>query len=76
MLKSDYDMNSLVFIHYEAEICKRSSDAGGGESCIVENISVIVSYIYENIRNSWLWSFRSFIIVITRCVNDWILELL
>ena len=36
MLKSDYNMNYLVLVHYEAEIYKRSSEAGGGESCIVE----------------------------------------
>ena len=32
MLKSDYDMIYLVLIHYVAEICKRSSEVGGGES--------------------------------------------
>ena len=42
MLKSDYDMNYLVSIHYEAEICKRNSEAGWGESCIVENLCMVV----------------------------------
>ena len=42
MLKSDYDMIYLVLIHYEAEICKRSSEAGGGESCIVENLCMVL----------------------------------
>ena len=32
MLKSYYDMNYLVLILDEAEICKRSSKAGDGES--------------------------------------------
>ena len=30
LLKSDYDMNYLVFIHYVAEISKRTSEAGSG----------------------------------------------
>ena len=30
MLKSDYYMNYLVLIYYEAEICNLSSKAGGG----------------------------------------------
>ena len=42
MLKSDYDMIYLVLIHYEAEICKRSCEAGGGESCIVENLCMVL----------------------------------
>ena len=42
MLKSDYDINYLVLIHYEAEICKQSSEAGGGESCIVENLCMVL----------------------------------
>ena len=42
MLKSDYDMIYLVLIHYEAEICKRSSEAGGDESCIVENLCMVL----------------------------------
>ena len=42
MLKSDYDMKYLVLIHYEAEICKWSSEAGGGESCIVENLCIVL----------------------------------
>ena len=42
MLKSNYDMSYLVLIHYEAEICKRSSEAGGGESCIVENLCMVL----------------------------------
>ena len=41
ILKSDYDMNYLVLIHFEAKICKRSSEAGGGESCIVKNICMV-----------------------------------
>ena len=42
MLKSDYNMNHLVLIHYEAEICKQSSEAVGGESCIVENLCMVL----------------------------------
>ena len=42
MLKSDYDMNYLVLIHYEAEICKLNAEAGGGESCIVENLCMVL----------------------------------
>ena len=42
MLKCDYDMNYLVLIHYGAEICKRSSEAGGGELCIVENLCMVL----------------------------------
>ena len=42
-LKSDYDMNCLVLIHYKAEICKRSSEAGGCESCIEENLCMVLS---------------------------------
>ena len=42
MLKSNYDMNKVVLIHYEAEICKRSSEAGGGESCIVKNLCMVL----------------------------------
>ena len=38
----DYDMNYLVLIRYEAEICKRSSEAGGGESSIVENLCMVL----------------------------------
>ena len=41
-LKSDYDMNYLVWIHYEAEICQRSSEAGRGESCIVKNLCMVL----------------------------------
>ena len=40
--KSDYNMNYLVLINYEAEIYKRSSVAGGAESCIVENLRMIL----------------------------------
>ena len=42
MLKSDYNMNYLFLIHYEAEIYRRSSEAGGGESCIVENLCMVL----------------------------------
>ena len=35
-------MNYLVLIHYEAEIYRRSSEAGGGESCIVENLCMVL----------------------------------
>ena len=42
MLKFDYNMNYLVLIHYEAEIYKRISEAGGGESCIVENLCMVL----------------------------------
>ena len=42
MLKSDYDMSYFGLIHYEAEIWKRSSEAGGGESCIVENLCMVL----------------------------------
>ena len=42
MLISDHDMNHLVFIHYESEIYKRSSEAGGGESYIIENLSMFL----------------------------------
>ena len=42
MLKSDYNMNYLVLIYYEAEIYRRSSEAGGGESCIVENLCMVM----------------------------------
>ena len=42
MLKSDYNMNYLVLIHYEAEIYKRSAEVGGGESCIVENLCMVL----------------------------------
>ena len=38
----NYDMNYLVLIHYEAEICKRSSKTGGGESCIVEHLCIVL----------------------------------
>ena len=43
MLKSDYNINHLVLIHYEAEIYKRSSEAGGGESCIVDSNAFVTS---------------------------------
>ena len=33
---------------------------------------IIASHSYDTLRNSWLWYFRNFIIVIARCVNDWI----
>ena len=33
------------------------------------------SYSYDNVRNSWLWYLHNFIIMIARCVNEWILEL-
>ena len=42
MLKSEYNMNYLVLIHYEAEIYKRSSEAGGSKSCIVENLCMVL----------------------------------
>ena len=42
MLKSVYNMNYLVLIHYEAEMYKQSSEAGGGESCIVENLCMVL----------------------------------
>ena len=42
MLQSDYNMNYLVLIHYEAETYKPSSEAGGGESCIVENLCMVL----------------------------------
>ena len=29
-------------MHYDAEIDKRSSEAGGGESCIVENLCMVL----------------------------------
>ena len=38
----DYDMSYLVLIHNEAEIFKRSSEAGGGESCIVEKLCMVL----------------------------------
>ena len=38
----DYDMIYLILIRYEAEICKWSSEAGGGESCIVENLCMVL----------------------------------
>ena len=138
-------MNYLVLIHYEAEVYRRSSEAGGDESCIVENLCmvlyvtciatplwrhndssvtkstqnmnaninkleiiwigfvncaskdfdeiyvnsnknsgsimwerafwIIASHGYTTLRNTWLWYFRNFIIVVTGCGNDWILEL-
>ena len=49
MLKSDYNMNYLVLIHYEAEIYKWSSDAGGGESCIVKkSMHGFVGHVHSN----------------------------
>ena len=36
---------------------------------------IILSHSYDTLKNSWLWYFRNFIIVIARCANDWILEL-
>ena len=36
---------------------------------------IIATHSYDSLRNSWLWYFRNFVIVIARCVNDWILEL-
>ena len=42
MLKSDYEMNYLVLIHNEAKICKRSSEAGAGEPCIVQNLCMVL----------------------------------
>ena len=42
MLKSYYDMNHLILIHCEAEICKRNSEAGGGEPCIAENPCMVL----------------------------------
>ena len=42
MLKSDYNMNYMFLIHYEAEIYRRSSEARGGESCIVENLFMVL----------------------------------
>ena len=29
-------------MHYEAEIYKHSSEAGGGESCIVDNLCMVL----------------------------------
>ena len=49
MLKFEYDIHYLVMMHYESEICKRSSEAEGGESCIVEKLSLVfVSHVYSN----------------------------
>ena len=38
MLKSDYDINYLVLVHNETEVCKQSSEAGVDEPGIVENL--------------------------------------
>ena len=42
LLKSHYEMNYLVLIHNEAKICKRSSEAGAGEPCIVQNLCMVL----------------------------------
>ena len=42
ILKSDNDMNNFVLTHYDAEFCKRSSEAGDGEPCIVENVCMVL----------------------------------
>ena len=39
------------------------------------NFWIIEPYSYDNLKNWWRWYFCNFIIVIARCVNDWILEL-
>ena len=41
MLKSYCDINNLISIHYSAEICERSSEVGGGEPWIVENLCMV-----------------------------------
>ena len=42
MLKSNDDVNYLVLIYYEAEICKLSSKAGYDNPCIVENPCMVL----------------------------------
>ena len=37
-----HDMTYMVFILNEAEICKQSSEAGDGDSCIVGNMCIIL----------------------------------
>ena len=48
MRKSYYDINYLLLIYYEVKICKRSSEAWGGESCIVENYNMTVWILAGN----------------------------
>ena len=42
MLKSRYDMSYFVLIHYEAGIYKRSSEVGSGETCVLENLCIVL----------------------------------
>ena len=65
MLKSDYNMKYLVLIHYEAEIYRRSSEAGGGETCIVENLCMVfyqchAMFVTANVQLYWLWNILRF----------------
>ena len=46
MLKSYHNMIELIMIHYDADICKQSSQAGGGEACIVENLCMVLWVTY------------------------------
>ena len=76
-------MNYLVLIHYEAEIYKRISEAGGGESCIVENLCMVLyvmciatplwryndSGVTKSTQNMNGNMFKCEIIWIVRCVN-------
>ena len=34
--RPDYNSSQFVLVHYEAEICKQISEAGGDEWCIVK----------------------------------------
>ena len=49
MLQSNYNMNYLVSIHYEAKICKQSSEAGGDEPCIVENLCMVIGIDHDTV---------------------------
>ena len=76
-------MNYLVLIHYEAEIYKRSSEARGGESCIVENLCMVLyvtciatplwrhndSGVTKSTQNMNANMFKCEIIWIVCCVN-------
>ena len=71
-------MGIVRFVNYVSVDLNEINDNSNKNSDLILwgiNFWIIGSYSYENLRNSWLWYFRNFIIVIARCVNDQILEL-
>ena len=66
------------FVNYVSIVfneINNNSNTNSGSILWEITFCIIVSYSYDNLRNSWLWYVRNFIIVIARCVNDWNFEL-